>query len=74
MKKEIITPILSIFDSDGKFDENGNGNLIDYLIENWVDGILALGSSGEFNKFSFDDLAEEQILKGHEIIDKFYKN
>ena len=52
MKKEIITPILTILDENGKFDKTGNEKLIDYVISNGVDGILILGSSGEFNKFS----------------------
>ena len=58
MKKEIITPILTILDENGKFDKAGNEKLIDYVISNGVDGILILGSSGEFNKFSTEEKKE----------------
>ena len=58
MKKEIITPILTILDENGKFDKTGNEKLIDYVISNGVDGILILGSSGEFNKFSTEEKKE----------------
>lgn len=65
MKKEIITPALSILNEYGKFDEAGNKLLIEHLIDNGVNGILLLGSSGEFNKFS----AQEK----REIVDFYLK-
>lgn len=44
----VIPPIPTIFDATGKFDPAGMGRLLDRLIERGVNGVLALGSAGEF--------------------------
>ena len=44
----IIPPVPTIFDSHGHFDPVGMGALLDHLIFNGVNGVLVLGSAGEF--------------------------
>ena len=45
---KIVTPVVTVFDENEKPDYEGNKKVIDFLIERGVDGILVLGSSGEF--------------------------
>lgn len=49
---KIIVPVVTIFDHNGKPDCDANKKVIDYLIQNGVDGILVLGSTGEFTELS----------------------
>lgn len=49
---KIIVPAVTILDENEKPDHEGNEKLINYLIEGGVDGILVLGSAGEFPYFS----------------------
>lgn len=55
MKCEILTPVLTVFDDSGKIDYDGNSKMIEFLIENNVDGIVPLGSTGEFPSISFEE-------------------
>ncbi len=55
MKAEIMTPALTIFNNDGSIDYQGNQKLIRHLIDNRVDGIVPLGSTGEFTSLSFQE-------------------
>lgn len=52
---KIITPVITIFDSKGNIDIEGNQKVIDFLLSKGVDGILVLGSTGEFTKLSFEE-------------------
>ena len=45
---KIITPVVTVFDKDEKPDYEANKKVIDFLVEGGVDGILVLGSTGEF--------------------------
>lgn len=45
---KIITPVVSVFDKDLKIDYAGTAQVIKFLLQNQVDGILVLGSTGEF--------------------------
>jgi 2-dehydro-3-deoxy-D-pentonate aldolase len=45
---KIITPVVTVFGKDEKPDCEANKRVIDFLIDNGVDGILVLGSTGEF--------------------------
>ncbi|EEA7144874.1 dihydrodipicolinate synthase family protein, partial [Salmonella enterica] len=56
---KIITPSVTIFDENGHIDIDGNQKVIDFLIAGGVDGILVLGSTGEFTNMS---LAERKAL------------
>ena len=49
---KIIVPVVTIFDHSGKPDPEANKKVIDFLIQNGVDGILVLGSTGEFTELS----------------------
>lgn len=55
---KIITPIVTIFDNNQKLDMQGNIHMIEHLISNRVDGILALGSTGEFAYLSMKEKKE----------------
>ena len=50
----MITP----FDKDGKIDEEKYRELIDFLIENNVDGILAAGTTGESATITHEEQQE----------------
>lgn len=52
---EIITPVVTVFNEDEKLDFEGNRQVIDFLIKNGVDGILVLGSAGEFPNLSLKE-------------------
>ena len=47
-----ITPAVTPLNADGTIDDEGAKKLYDYLIGAGVDGILILGSIGEFFAFS----------------------
>lgn len=50
--KGIIPPVSTIFDESYNLDEAGMGRLIDFLIDEGVDGLFFLGSGGEFSQMS----------------------
>ncbi|MDM5332938.1 dihydrodipicolinate synthase family protein [Ureibacillus composti] len=52
MLKGIIPPLVTFFDEMGSLDIEKNLKLIDILIEKDVDGLLLLGSSGEFTSMT----------------------
>jgi len=45
--KGIITPVVTVFDSDGDIDEDGFREVINYLLDHGVYGIFACGGQGE---------------------------
>lgn len=49
---KIITPVVTVFDENEKPDYEGNKRVIDFLADGGVDGILVLGSTGEFTGLS----------------------
>lgn len=55
---EIIVPVVTILNENEKPDFEGNKKVIDFLVEGGVDGILVLGSTGEFTAFSYEDKLE----------------
>lgn len=52
---EIVVPVVTVFDEHEKPDKEGNKHVIDFLIEHEVDGILVMGSNGEFPNLSLQD-------------------
>lgn len=46
----VIPPVPTILFKEGKLDEKGMGNLIDFLIASGVNGLFFLGSGGEFGQ------------------------
>ncbi len=49
---KIITPVITVLNDREKPDVEGNKKVIDFLIDGGVDGILVLGSTGEFPNLS----------------------
>lgn len=58
METKIYTPTLTIFNSKGEIDIEKNKKLINYLVDNGVDGLVPLGSSGEFTNLNFEQRLE----------------
>lgn len=64
---EYLTPVITVFDKDGNLDEKGNKEVYEFLIKNGVNGIVVMGSTGEFFAMSMEqkkkliDIAVETI-------------
>jgi 4-hydroxy-tetrahydrodipicolinate synthase len=58
MKAKYLTPAVTAFKEDGNIDYNSLAKLYDHLIEGGVDGILILGSIGEFFAISYESKKE----------------
>jgi 4-hydroxy-tetrahydrodipicolinate synthase len=56
--KGVFTPIITVFDNTGKIDFEGNKRVIERLVTAGVDGILFLGSIGEFFALSLEEKKE----------------
>lgn len=52
---EIIVPVVTVFDENEKPDFEENKKVIDFLVDGGVDGILVLGSTGEFTVLDYED-------------------
>lgn len=52
---EIIVPVVTVFDENEKPDFEENKKVIDFLVNGGVDGILVLGSTGEFTVLDYED-------------------
>lgn len=55
MLKGVFTPIITVFDNSGQIDYEGNKRVIERLINSGVDGVLFLGSIGEFFALSVEE-------------------
>jgi 4-hydroxy-tetrahydrodipicolinate synthase len=58
MFKGILTPVITILDGQGKLDFPGNQVVINRLIANGMNGLLFLGSIGEFFAFTMEEKKE----------------
>ncbi|MEW9124760.1 MAG: 4-hydroxy-tetrahydrodipicolinate synthase [Thermotaleaceae bacterium] len=58
MFKGIITPVVAILDENRKLDHKGMKAMVEHLIENQVNGILFLGSIGEFFTMTMEERKE----------------
>lgn len=47
-RAEWITPTICVFDEDGRVDYDANARVIDHVVASGIDGIVLLGSNGEF--------------------------
>lgn len=65
-KSKIITPMVTIFNDDCTIDFEGNKLLLNYLFDNGVDGVVVLGSTGEFTAIDYKDKKDliKYILDG----------
>lgn len=66
MKASYITPAITVMDSQGNLDLEGQGELYDHLIDGGIDGILILGSIGEFFALTLEQKKElVEFAVGH---------
>lgn len=54
MKAQFLTPVVTIFDEKGNLDREENKKVYDHLINNGIDGIVVMGSTGEFFNMTMD--------------------
>lgn len=55
MKIQYLTPVVTIFEKDGVTpDWEANGRVHDFIIENGIDGLVLMGSTGEFFAMSME--------------------
>ena len=54
-KISFMTPVVTAFNLDGSLDVQGNKNVYEHLIKGGVDGIVVMGSTGEFFSMSMQD-------------------
>ncbi|AKL94943.1 dihydrodipicolinate synthase/N-acetylneuraminate lyase [Clostridium aceticum] len=47
-KANFLTPVVTAFDMEGNLDIQANKNIFDHLINGGVDGLVIMGSTGEF--------------------------
>lgn len=55
MFKGVITPVITILDEQGNLDFEGNKQVIDRLIDNGMNGLVFLGSIGEFFALTMEE-------------------
>lgn len=61
MKKSMfLTPVITAFDSKGNIDIESNKNIWEHLIKGGVDGLVIMGSTGEF--FSMTTAQKKQLI------------
>jgi 2-dehydro-3-deoxy-D-pentonate aldolase len=61
MKKSMfLTPVVTAFDSEGNLDIESNKNIWEHLIKGGVDGLVIMGSTGEF--FSMTTTQKKQLI------------
>ncbi len=53
-KARILVPVVTAFHEDGQIDVEANKHIYDHLIQGGVDGIVLLGSIGEFYSMSMN--------------------
>jgi dihydrodipicolinate synthase/N-acetylneuraminate lyase len=58
MFKGIMTPVITALDTQGKIDFAGNEIIINRLIANGMNGLLFLGSIGEFFALTMEEKKE----------------
>ena len=56
-----MTPVVTAFDENGNLDIQGNKNVWDHLIKGGVDGLVIMGSTGEF--FSMTTEQKKELIK-----------
>lgn len=57
-KAKFLTPVITAFDADGNLDVQANKNVYDYLINAGIDGLVIMGSTGEFYAMSTEQKKE----------------
>lgn len=57
---QFLTPVVTAFDHEGKLDHQANRNIYDFLINGGVDGLVVMGSTGEF--FAMEDAQKKELI------------
>jgi len=57
----VFPPIITVFRKDGTFDEKGQRQFVNFLLENGVHGVIPCGSTGEF--ITMTDEERKQVFK-----------
>lgn len=60
MKAQYLTPVVTIFNQDGSVDVEGNKKVYEFLIEGGVDGLVIMGSTGEFFAMTMEQ--QKQVI------------
>lgn len=60
-KANFLTPVVTAFDANGNLDVQANKNVWDHLIKGGVDGLVIMGSTGEF--FSMTTGQKKELIK-----------
>lgn len=63
MLKGIITPMITILDKERRIDFEGNKKMIETLIKGGVNGILFMGSIGEFFAMRMEEKRNSSVLQ-----------
>ncbi|MCR1898904.1 dihydrodipicolinate synthase family protein [Irregularibacter muris] len=58
MRAKWLTPVITAFDKEGNIDHQANKNMYDHLIKNNSDGIVVMGSIGEFFAMNLEQKKE----------------
>lgn len=61
MKAGIYTPVVTAFDEKGNVDVQANRNIYEHLICGGVDGIVVMGSTGEF--FAMTEEQKKELIR-----------
>ncbi|MEH7072843.1 dihydrodipicolinate synthase family protein [Neobacillus drentensis] len=59
-KAQFLTPVVTAFDAEGNVDQQANKDIYDYLINGGVDGLVIMGSTGEF--FAMEDTQKKELI------------
>lgn len=59
-KAQYLTPVVTAFDAEGNLDHTANQAIYDFLINGGVDGLVVMGSTGEF--FAMSDAQKKELI------------
>jgi 4-hydroxy-tetrahydrodipicolinate synthase len=59
-RAQYLTPVVTAFDAEGHLDHKANQAIYDHLIEGGIDGLVILGSTGEF--FAMPDTQKQELI------------
>jgi 4-hydroxy-tetrahydrodipicolinate synthase len=54
-KAQFLVPTVVSFNRDGSLDMEGNKAIVEFLIKGGIDGLLIMGSTGEFYSMTYED-------------------
>lgn len=60
-RAEFLTPVVTAFDAEGNIDVKANQAIYDFLLAGGIDGIVILGSTGEF--FSMSMAQKKELVR-----------